>query len=70
MNRVWLIERRKSKGLTQKSIAHRLNISQQAYALYEKGKRNPPVASAKKIASILDFDWRLFFEEESTENVS
>ncbi|MBO6382888.1 XRE family transcriptional regulator, partial [Enterococcus faecalis] len=32
------------------------------YASIEQGRRRPSVESAMRIASILGFDWTLFFE--------
>lgn len=44
---------RLSKGITQKQLSERLNTSQQNLAQYENGKRNPKIATLKKIAGAL-----------------
>lgn len=68
MRRDWLVDMRKSKGLSQTDIALRINTAQQYYSYIENGKRRPSYEVAKKIASILNFDWTLFFED--SENAS
>lgn len=51
MNR--LKELRKAKGLTQHQLANELGISQQSYARYEKGDREPNIATLIKLADYL-----------------
>ncbi|MDO5463259.1 MAG: S24 family peptidase [bacterium] len=46
--------RRKEMGFTQKDMAEYLEISQQGYALYEKGKRRIDFETALKIGEKLD----------------
>ncbi len=41
---------RQEKGLTQSSVAEQLGVTQQAYANYESGKRQPDNTTLKKIA--------------------
>lgn len=62
--REWLVEKRKEMEKTQKEIAYRANISRSMYAMIENGERNPSVIVAKNIATVFDFDWTLFFENE------
>ena len=45
-----LIQLRKQHNLSQQDIAEKLNISQQAYAHYENGKRMPNIETLIKIA--------------------
>ena len=45
---------RKEKGLTQKSLSNMLNISQGAYAQWEKGKREPNFEKLSMLACIFD----------------
>lgn len=45
-----LNELRKKRGILQKEIAKELKISQQAYANYENGKRQPDIEMLSKIA--------------------
>jgi len=68
--RIWLKNIRLSKKIKQKDLAIQSGISQATYCLIEKGERNPTVPTAKKIASVLGFDWTLFFEEVSREELS
>ena len=58
--RKWLIEKRGK--LTQAQVAVLSGISRSAYSNIENG-RGLSVTIAKKIASALKFDWKLFFEE-------
>ena len=60
--RSWLKEIRLEKGLTMKSIASEIGISDCYYSQIENGVRNVPVKTAKKIAALLGFDWQKFFE--------
>lgn len=61
--RVWLRTIRGNKP--QKKVAAAAGITQQMYSWIERGERNPSVEVAKKIASVLGFDWTLFYEEET-----
>ena len=44
---------RSTLGLSQSDIAERLNVSRQAYALYETGRRSPTLHTLRQIAEIL-----------------
>jgi len=63
--RKWLIDLRGE--LTQEEVASRAGISRGAYSNIENGKRDPSVSMAKRIASVLDFDWMIFFKEDCVE---
>lgn len=45
---------RESKGISQKSLADYLKVSQQSVSLYENGGREPKLDTWKKIADFLD----------------
>lgn len=45
-----LKELRHEKKLSQKDLAKKLNISQQAISLYEKGDREPKIDTWQKLA--------------------
>lgn len=62
--RVWLIKRREASKMTQDKISDMAGISRSAYSNIENGERNPSVETAKKIATVLDFDWTKFFEKD------
>lgn len=49
-----LKEARKSKGLSQKEMAEKLFLSQQAYAKYEVGAAKPNTEMLTQIAAVLD----------------
>ncbi len=51
-----LLEWRKYRGLTQKELAEAAGTSQAAIALIEKGKRNPGMETARRIADALNCD--------------
>jgi len=63
--RRWLIERRKSRELTQTCIAGRAGISRSYYTQIERRQRSPSIPVAKKLAEILEFDWTCFYDDES-----
>lgn len=63
MQRDWLVNRR--GHLTQEDVARLAGIARSTYALIEKGKRDPSVRIAKKIAKAMKFDWAVFFGEKS-----
>lgn len=60
--RAWLIEMRGNRS--QKEIAEKCGISQNHYSWIETGERDPSVSTAKKIASVLGFDWVRFYDDE------
>ena len=62
--RKWLIEIRQKNDLTQEQVATMCGISRQYYSFVERGERNVPVPTAKKIAAVLGFSWDKFFEDE------
>ena len=60
--RKWLIDIR--NGRAQAQIAKAAGITQQMYSAIELGERRPSVEVAKKIASVLEFPWTRFYEDE------
>ena len=58
----YIAEARKKKNLTQTKAASLIGMHQASYSNIESGKRKPSVDAAKKIASVLDVDWKLFFK--------
>ncbi|MDQ7092213.1 helix-turn-helix transcriptional regulator [Desulfosporosinus sp. PR] len=58
--RLWLIKCR--GNLTQQQVANKAGISRSYYAELESGNKNPGVKTAKKLSSVLMFDWTLFFK--------
>ena len=63
--RDWLVELRKSKGLTQEVTAKKAHIARSYYTRIELGDYRPPVGTAMRIAEALDFDWVRFYENPS-----
>ncbi|MBA4543433.1 MULTISPECIES: helix-turn-helix transcriptional regulator [Thermoactinomyces] len=61
MKRNWLIKLRLKKGLSRRDVADQAGISRVTYGQYENGIRNPSVAAAQKLGSVLGFDWTIFF---------
>lgn len=61
--RIWLVNYRAKKGLSQNQVANQIEISQQMYNYIENGKRNPSPKLAKKIADVLNFSWTKFYED-------
>lgn len=56
-----MAEARKEKGLTQKELAHKLNVSPMRISHYESDNREPDISTIKKISSALEVrpDWLL-----------
>ncbi|CAK7069536.1 helix-turn-helix transcriptional regulator [Tissierella sp.] len=63
--RIWLSNIRQQQEKTHEDVATGCNITRQFYSMIENGERTPSVSTAKKIASVLDFDWTRFYEEET-----
>ncbi len=57
--RQWLVDIRGDR--TQEAVAFDAGVARSYYTQIETGARNPSVSMAKKIASVLGFDWTLFF---------
>ncbi|HAB7139195.1 TPA_asm: helix-turn-helix domain-containing protein [Listeria monocytogenes] len=64
----WLKELREQKAYTQEEVAKKAGIERTTYASIEQGRRNPSVSKAMRIASVLDFDWTIFFDEKLRES--
>lgn len=61
--RYWLIEYRTKKNLSQLKVSEMAKITQQMYNYIENNERNPSIATAKKIADVLNFSWTKFYED-------
>ena len=64
--REWLINYRCNKGFSQNQMAKQIGSTQQMYNYIESGKRRPSPELAQKIAKLLEFDWKLFYENKET----
>ena len=62
--RSWLISIRKDKNIKQKELAELIGIAAPSYCMIEHGIRTPSPKTAKRIASVLGFDWTKFYEAE------
>ncbi|MDT2753156.1 helix-turn-helix transcriptional regulator [Enterococcus thailandicus] len=63
----WLKEKREKLGFTQESFAKRVGIAKTTYSSYEQGHRTPSVATAQKMAELLEVPWTIFFDDEVLE---
>lgn len=59
-----LAEIRRAKSMTQQSLANLVNVKRQTISAIENGAK-PKVATAKKIAAVLDFEWTKFYEDQA-----
>ena len=59
----WLKQIREERGLTQEILTGQIGVAQATYSNIETGARRPSVATAKRIAAVLGFDWTRFFED-------
>ncbi|MBG9796901.1 helix-turn-helix transcriptional regulator [Brevibacillus laterosporus] len=64
--RQWLINLRKSKGLTQEQVAKFVGINRSTYTKAENGNALG-IKTAKKIARYFGLDWTIFFESKCDE---
>ena len=62
--RTWLKDIRAKKELTQQEVANAANVDVTMISKIELGERQPSVKVAKKIASVLEFPWTRFYEDE------
>lgn len=58
-----LEELRKKCGMTQSELATLAGVRQNTVSQWESGKRRPSVEVAKRIGSVLGFDWSQLYEE-------
>lgn len=65
--RIWLKKIREENGLTQQDVAELADVERTTYASIEQGRRNPSVVNAMRIASVLDFEWTIFFDDKIRE---
>lgn len=63
MTRAWLVNLRTKKEMTQQQVADSACLKRAYYTQIETGDRNPSVKTAKRIASVLGFEWTLFFAD-------
>ena len=61
--RDWLVAIRESKGMTQKALAEKVQISQPSICDIEHGEIDTKPDTAKRIANVLGFDWTRFFDK-------
>lgn len=59
-----LREIRKKANLTQAELSKLCNCGRTTICMIENGNLKPSVKLAKRIGSILGFEWMLFYEEE------
>ena len=57
-----LAEIRKEKNMTQQELADLIKVKRQTISAIENGV-NPKIETAKKIATVLGFEWTKFYEE-------
>ena len=65
--RTWLKKYRNELGYSTIQVAKLVDITQQFYWYIENGQRRPSPQLAQKIAKLLGFDWKLFFEDPKQE---
>lgn len=65
--RLWLKDLREKQNMTHNDVATNSGIERAYYTMIEKGNRNPSVQTAKQIASTLNFEWTIFFENKCNE---
>lgn len=66
--RKWLYELRSHKKMTHEEVASQAGIKRPYYTMIENGNRQPSVKVAKRIAKVLDFNWTIFYENDSNDS--
>lgn len=66
--RNWLRKMRMAAGLSEAETARRAGIAQPFYHNIEAGYKNPSVDTAKKIGTVLGFDWTRFYDDSPTDD--
>ena len=61
MERTWLIQIRKNRGWRQEDVAAEVGLSRSYYCQIENGVKTPHPDKAKALASLLGFEWTLFY---------
>jgi transcriptional regulator with XRE-family HTH domain len=59
---------REAKGLSQKQLGLRLNVSDKTISAYEQGRAIPPIHTLKRISEITSKPLEFFFSETSQDN--
>ncbi len=67
MTRAWLTQLRIQAEKTHEDVASAVDVSRQYYGMIESGIRNPSVELAKRISTVLNFEWTLFFADQGNE---
>jgi len=62
--RSWLKELRHKSNLTQEQLAKMVGISRTMVTEIENGNANPSVKVAKRLASVLGFNWTRLYEDD------
>ncbi len=52
---------RQSSGMTQAEVAKRIGVTPSAYAMYERGEREPSIETLNKLADIFNADVNVFY---------
>lgn len=62
--RHWLIGIREAKGFSQAYVSRAIGVKQPTYWEYEHGDTTPSPKIARRIGTLLGFDWTLFFPDD------
>lgn len=62
--RIWMVQKRLEKDLTQIELAKKVNVSNRTISEIERGHRHPSGKLAKRIADILEVNMDKFYEDE------
>lgn len=58
-------EKRVQKNLTQQQLAEIIGVDRTLISKIESGASSPSVGVAKRIATVLGFDWTQFYEDKA-----
>jgi putative transcriptional regulator len=67
--KVWLVNHKKIKHLAQDNIVQKVEVTRQLISAIEHDA-NPIIKTAKRIASVLDFDWQRYYDDSNNKRIS
>lgn len=62
--RIWMVQKRLEKDLTQIELAKLVNVSNRTISEIERGNRRPSGKLAKRLADVLEVKMEMFYEDE------
>lgn len=68
--RIWMIQKRLEKDLTQIELAKKVNVSNRTISEIERGNRHPSGKLAKRLADVLEVEMEMFYKDEDEDEIA